>query len=108
LTTEATLAGSFVAVVTTFGDFALISPGPGPSGVAASPAISGTTAPATAVPSPTGTAPVAQAQPGIPTVTIVAGIATVLVLVALVALAVLPRRSRGGEWIDRRDKPGRR
>lgn len=108
LKTDAALAGSFVAVVTTFGDFALVSPGPGPSGVAASPGASATTAPSTAVPSPTSDVAIPPPQPGIPTVTFVAGIATVLVLVALVALAVLPRRSRGGEWIDRRDRPGRR
>jgi hypothetical protein len=103
LTTEATLAGSFEAIVTSFGDFALISPGPGASGLVASPGASATTAPATATPSPTSDVAIPPA-PGIPTVTIVAGIATVLLLVALVALAVLPRRSRDGEWTDRRDR----
>ena len=95
LKTDAALAASFIAVVTTFGDFALISPGPGPSGVGASPTVSATPAPATPAPSPTRTASVPPAQPGIPTVTIVAGVATILVLLGLVALAVLPRRSRG-------------
>jgi hypothetical protein len=110
--TDAGLAASFVAVVTTFGDFALISPGPGPTGVGpvatATVAASATAAVPTAVATPTGTGSVPPSEPGIPTVTIVAGVATVLVLLALVALALLPRRSRGGEWTDRRDRPGRR
>jgi hypothetical protein len=108
LKTDAALAASFVAVVTTFGDFALISPGPGPSGVGPTPSVVASASAATAVPSPTGSASPPPAQPGIPIVTIVAGAATVLVLLALLALAVLPRRSRGGEWTDRRDRRGRR
>ena len=107
LKTDASLAASFVAVVTTLGDFALISPGPGSSGIQPSPSVIASASVATAAPSPTGTASLPPAQPGIPTVTIVAGAATVFVLLALVALAVLPRRSRGGEWTDRRDRRGR-
>jgi len=108
LKTDAALAASFVAVVTTFGDFALISPGPGPSGIGASPTVIASAAVATAGPSPSGTASIPPAAPGIPTVTIVAGLATVLVLLALVALAVLPHGSRGGDWTERRDRRGRR
>ena len=108
LKTDAALAASFVAVVTTFGDFALISPGPGPSGLGPSPTMSTTSGVETAAPSPTGTPAAPPAQPGIPTVTIVAGVATVLVLLALLALAVLPRGSQGGEWTGRRDRRERR
>jgi hypothetical protein len=110
LKTDAALAASFVAVVTSFGDFALISPGPGPSGIGASPTVTASAPTATATASPTSTSPatVPAAAPEIPTVTIVAGIATVLVLLALVALAVLPHRSRGGDWTEPRDRGGRR
>ncbi len=107
LQSDATLAGSFEAVVTTFGDFALISPGPGPTGLGPAPTPSASTARSAAAPSPSGTAAVPPSEPGIPTVTIVAGIATVLVLLALVALAVLPRRPRRTAWTDRRDPRGR-
>jgi hypothetical protein len=108
LKTDAALAASFVAVVTSFGDFALISPGPGPSGSGLSPTATASAAVATVGPSPSGTASSPPPAPGIPTVTIVAGVATVLVLLALLALAVLPRRSRGGDWTERRDRRGRR
>jgi hypothetical protein len=111
LKTDAALAASFVAVVTTFGDFALISPGPGPSGIEPAPSAIPSASVATPAPSPTETVspqPPQPAQPGIPTVTILAGVATILVLLALVALAVLPRRSRRGEWTDRRDGRRRR
>lgn len=108
LKSDPTLAGSFVAIVTTFGDFALISPGPGPSSAAVASSGGATAAPATTAPSPTGVVSVPPTGPGIPTVTIVAGIASVLVLLALVALAVAPRRSRRTEWTERRDGRDRR
>jgi hypothetical protein len=107
LKTDAALAASFVAIVTTFGDFALISPGPGPSGIGPAPSVIPSAPATTSAPSSTAAGAVPPAQPGIPIVTIVAGAATVLVLLALLALAVLPRRSRGGDWTDRRDRRGR-
>jgi hypothetical protein len=108
-TDAAGLGASFVTVVTSFGDFALLEPGPGPSGLGpsglvSSPAVSESAGGATTAAGSSDAAVAPRAEPGIPIVTIVAGIATVLVLGALVALAVLPRRPRRGEWTERRDR----
>jgi len=108
-TDAAGLGASFVTVVTTFGDFALLQSGPGPSTVGPSPTVGESAAVAAVSPSPSGTGTAVPAAPGIPFVTIVAGIATILVLAALVALAVLPRRPpRRREWTQRRDRRGPR
>lgn len=104
------LGASFVTVVTSFGDFALLQSGPGPSVLATGLPTSPTSPGASASPaSSTGTteAPAASTPPassssGLPPITIVAGIATGLVLLALVALAVLPRRPKRRDWTDRR------
>jgi hypothetical protein len=100
------LAASYVAIVTTFGDFALLAPGPGPSRSEASPTVGASEPVPTVAPTSTSAIAAPASDSGIPTVTILAGAATVLVLVALVALAVLPRRPRRGEWTERRDRRG--
>lgn len=93
-------AASFVAIVTTFGDFALLEPGPGPSTSATVAPSSLTSAATSAGPAASGIVPSSPAR-GIPPITIVAGIATILLLGALAVLAILPRGPR-----KRREPPG--
>jgi hypothetical protein len=109
-TAAAGLGGTFVAVVTDFGDFALIEPGPAASGLE-SPGASAT--PSGALPgTPAPSASAGPLQPGsgggIPTITIVAGVASVLLLVALIALAVVPRKPRRREWGEGPNRRSRR
>jgi hypothetical protein len=111
LDTAAPGAGAtFVGVVTDFGDFALIESGPAASGLE-SPGASA--APSGGLPnSPAPSASAGPLQPGsgggIPTITIVAGIASVLLLVALIALAVVPRKPRRREWGESPNRRSRR
>jgi hypothetical protein len=87
----------FIATVASFGDFALELPGEAPSFLASG----GPTATLGASPpvTPTETAPTASAEggaggPGIPAITIYAGIAIALVVLGLLASALLPARGR--------------
>lgn len=98
-TEAAGLGASFVAIVTTFGDFALLEPGTAPSTAATTPGAAPSTL-TTAGPAASGAA-VGSPTGGIPPITIVAGIATLLLLVALAALAIMPRAPR-----KRREPPG--
>jgi hypothetical protein len=93
-------AASFVAIVTTFGDFALLEPGPGPSTAATVGPSTEASAATTGGPAASGVVPSSPAG-GISTITIVAGIATILLLGALVVLAIMPRGPR-----KRREPPG--
>jgi hypothetical protein len=98
LNTQPEGAGAqFLATMTSFGDFALQLPGEAPSFLAsggppetlpASPAVTPTEA------SPSATAEGGAGGPGIPTITIYAGIAIALVVLGLLASALLPARGR--------------
>jgi len=99
-TEAAGLGASFVSIVTSFGDFALREPGPGPSTSATGTSGPGPTALGTIGPAGSGIGSGASAG-GISPVAIVAGIATIALLVALALLAVTPRRPR-----KRREPPG--
>ena len=85
---------TFFAIVTDFGDFALVRPGPeGSAGASGAPAASpGGSAPAspTETPSPSGEG----TQPGASAVSLYAGIAVAVLLLGLLLLAVFPRRRR--------------
>ena len=114
LRTDASGLGAiFNAVVTDFGDFALVEPGEAaspagsPAGSAgSSPGASESAGPAVSIGPAPSAVPLAP-EPGIPTVTIVAGIGTALVLAALIVLALLPRRRKRQTWGER-PKPGSR
>lgn len=108
-TTAAGFGGTFVAVVTDFGDFALIEPGPTASGLESPGASAAPSGGLPGSPAPSASASPLQPPPGgIPTITIVAGIASVLLLVALIALAVVPRKPRRREWGERPNRRSRR
>src|SRR5579862_2682612 len=93
-TTPEGQAAEFLAVITQFGDFALIGPGVGPSAVASA-GPGATVAGGTPVIGPPTVVPGSETPGGgIPTVTIAAGIAIGLVLAGLVAVAMLPGRRR--------------
>lgn len=112
------LGGAFEAVVTNFGDFAVIEPGGGASagpsegvasagpGSSAGPGAS--TGAGSSAAAPASLVPVAPLAPGIPTVTIVAGIAAGLVLLGLIVLALLPRRPKRRAWGEGPDRGSRR
>ena len=97
-------ADQFRSVVTGFGDFALVLPGPAGSGSAASPASTDLTAPGQPTATPVPGAPGPSSGTPVPTVTLYAGIAIGLVLLGLLATALFPRRRRrtpNRGWSDR-------
>jgi len=96
-------ADQFRSVVTSFGDFALVLPGPAGS-AAASPASTDLTGPAEPTATPVTAAPGPATGSGGPPVTLFAAIAIGLVLLGLLATALLPRRGRRNlnrGWSDR-------
>jgi hypothetical protein len=98
LNTQPEGAGAqFLGTVSSFGDFALQLPGEAPSFLAsAGPAETPPTSP-TVIPTEVAPSPSAQGGaggPGIPSITIYAGIAIGLVVLGLLASALLPARGR--------------
>jgi hypothetical protein len=88
------LGGSFLGIVTTFGDFGLLVPGPAPTpGGSLGPAQSRPAPAATAGPSATG-ATGESARGGIAPITIFAALGFAVVVVGLIVGALLPGRRR--------------
>jgi hypothetical protein len=101
-------AGAFSAVVTDFGDFALIAPGSNESAANSAAPAESTAAGPTPLTSATGGA--GEPGTGRPNVTVVAGIAILLVLAGLAVTAILPGRRRAANdrgWSGR-EPPRRR
>jgi hypothetical protein len=105
------LGASFVAIVTQFGDMAVLAPGPAPT-YTEGPGGSPTIEPPTAPPPVETAAPTPSAAPGsgsgIPTVTIVAVAALVAVMALLLFGAMRPRRRPPSSWGSDRDRRRRR